>query len=97
MYFIYLIAYKQKTSINKAITYYYTGITTDFNRRWDEHLYGKKGAKALRSKILLGGAIVETAPDRSTAQKIEAKIKKITNKEKQVLFEGSVRVDKQGI
>ncbi len=54
----------------------YTGITTDLERRFQEHCEGKKGAKYFRSdppkKIVFYGI----CPNRSVASKHEADIKK---------------------
>ena len=81
---------------NKKITYYiyilecengilYTGITTDYKRRLDEHKKvngSKKGAKFTKShkpeKIV---AIWKTST-RSDASKLEARIKQLTKEEK---------------
>lgn len=60
----------------------YTGITTDLDRRFQDHQKGKKGARFFRfsspEKILLR----ESFPNRSSATKRELEIKKMTRKEK---------------
>lgn len=60
----------------------YTGITTDVERRLSEHQTGK-GAKYLRGKgtlLLVFSAVVGS---RSSALKMEAKIKKLPKQEKE--------------
>ena len=55
----------------------YTGITTDVERRFDEHANNKaKGAKALRGKGPLKLVFFDQVADRSKASVIEYKIKK---------------------
>ena len=61
---------------------YYTGITTDLQRRLSEHNNSKKGAKYTRSRRpveLLCSFIVE---NRSVASKEELKIKKMKRQDK---------------
>lgn len=61
---------------------FYTGITTDLDRRFQDHKDGKKGARFFRfsspEKILFR----ESFPNRSSATKRELQIKKMTRKEK---------------
>jgi putative endonuclease len=55
----------------------YTGITTDINRRFEEHLHSRKGARFFNfsnPKIIL---FLEEYPCRSTATKREREIKKM--------------------
>lgn len=59
----------------------YTGITTDLERRFSEHAAGK-GAKALRGRRLKGMVYQEQYPDRSSASKREAAIKKLSKAKK---------------
>ena len=67
----------------------YAGITTDLNRRMDEHNglgKEKKGAKytaARRPVVLVYSA---EFPNRSEASKEEARIKKLTREEKEMLI-----------
>ncbi len=61
---------------------YYTGITTDLQRRLTEHNNSKKGSKYTRSRrpvVLLCAFIVE---NRSVASKEEIKIKKMKRQDK---------------
>lgn len=59
----------------------YTGITTDLERRFNEHRDGKGGAYTRAHKptqILYS----ENHPDRSSASKREAEIKKLSRQQK---------------
>ena len=53
----------------------YTGITTDVERRLKEHKEGK-GGHYTRARKVLRVVYTEEHPDRSTASKREAEIKK---------------------
>ena len=78
-WFLYLI----RTADNKL----YTGITTDVERRYQQHQSGK-GAKALRGKVEL--TLVFSAPvgDRSLALRLEYRIKQLTKRQKERLVTG---------
>ena len=65
----------------------YTGSTTDVARRLREHQNGT-GAKYTRARPPVSLAYTEEAPDRSTAQRREAAIKKLPRKRKLALIEG---------
>ncbi len=65
---------------------YYTGITTDVNRRINEHNYGFKSAKYTRSRRPVKLVYVEAAIDRSEASKREYKIKKYKRVRKKELI-----------
>jgi len=61
----------------------YTGITTDIDRRYNEHKNLKtKGAKFFRTDPPKKIVFQENVENRSTALKREAQIKKLTRKEK---------------
>ena len=60
----------------------YTGVTTDINRRVDEHNYSKKGAKYTRSRRPVRLVYFEEFKDKSSAFKAESKFKKLTRKNK---------------
>lgn len=62
----------------------YTGIATDVDRRLSEHRSGK-GAKALRGKEPLSLLISATVGNRSMAQRVEARIKRLPKSEKETL------------
>jgi len=62
---------------------YYTGITTDIDSRLAEHDgKGKRGAKYTKANPVKSVLYVEVLPDRSTALKREAAIKKLSRLQK---------------
>jgi len=63
----------------------YTGITTDIQRRWQEHLTGKGGARYFRAHKPQQLCFLEEHSDRSSASKREAAIKKLAKSEKELL------------
>jgi putative endonuclease len=63
---------------------YYTGITTDIDRRLREHKNGK-GSTFTAARGVEGVAYTEPAPDRSSASSREATIKNLSHTEKQQL------------
>lgn len=73
--FLYLI----RTADNKL----YTGITTDVERRYQQHQSGK-GAKALRGKGELTLAFSAPVGDRSLALRAEYRVKQLTKRQKSV-------------
>lgn len=62
----------------------YTGYTDDVDRRLAVHNAGK-GAKYTRSRLPVALAWREEQPDKSTALKREAAVKRLTRKEKLAL------------
>jgi putative endonuclease len=70
----------------------YTGITTDVDRRFQEHLGGnkgaKKGAKYFQGRKPERVVFVEEGHDRSSASKREAEIKRLRREQKLVLIDG---------
>ncbi len=64
----------------------YTGITTDILRRWQEHSEGPKGARFFRTCKPLKLRRLENHPDRSSASKREAEIKKLNRTKKEQLI-----------
>ena len=81
MYFVYII----RCSGNSL----YTGITTDISRRFAEHSsQGAKGAKFTRSHKALSVEAVWTADGRSSASKLEYKLKTLTHSQKEDLIAG---------
>jgi len=70
----------------------YCGITTDTTRRTSEHNTSKKGAKYTRSRrpVYLVWSI--TASCKSSASKLEYKIKKFTKSNKEKLIEGNIDI-----
>lgn len=61
---------------------FYSGSTTDIDRRVYEHNQGK-GAKYTRSRLPVYVVYFERYPDRSSAQKAEAAFKKLRRKQKE--------------
>ena len=64
---------------------YYTGWTTDPERRERQHNTGK-GAHYTKTRRPVKLVYLEPQPDRSTAQKREIKIKKLTRARKEELI-----------
>lgn len=63
----------------------YTGITTNIQRRWQEHTTGKGGARYFRTRKPEAISLLETHTDRSSASKREAAIKKLSKQAKEAL------------
>nr|WP_302104892.1 GIY-YIG nuclease family protein [Polycladomyces sp. WAk] len=64
---------------------FYTGITTDLNRRLQQHESGE-GAKYTRGRGPFIVRWVETGPDRSWALKREREIKRMSRRQKERLI-----------
>lgn len=75
----------------------YTGITTDVERRFQEHCAGARGAKALRGKGPLQLVYQQAVADRSSAARLEAAIKKLSKSHKERLVSGSLQLQELGI
>lgn len=69
----------------------YTGITTDVERRFNEHLNGKlsgkKGAKYFQGRKPEKVVYVESGHDRSSASKREVAIKRLRREQKLALID----------
>ena len=78
-YFVYIL--------ECADTTLYTGITTDVARRFAEHTQGI-GSHFTRAKKAKKIVYTEACPDRSSALKREAAIKKLTRNAKLELIRG---------
>ncbi len=76
-YFVYVLLCEGKN--------YYTGIAKDVTKRFSVHLSGR-GAKYTRSFKPIKIVYTESHPDRSSAQRRETEIKKLTHEEKKELF-----------
>lgn len=63
----------------------YTGVSTDLTRRLKEHNGTIKGAKYTATRRPVTLHYSESAPDRSSAQKREHALKKMTREEKLTL------------
>jgi len=72
---------------------YYTGITTDVARRFEEHCQGRKGAKYFNGRNPVGVVYREDGHSRSSASRREAEIKKLSRSAKQNLIEAQYRRD----
>ncbi|HET8808032.1 MAG TPA: GIY-YIG nuclease family protein, partial [Methylophaga sp.] len=59
-----------------------TGITTDLARRLNQHQSGRGGAKFFHSSAAKHLVYQENHPDRATASRREAAIKKLSRKAK---------------
>ena len=66
---------------------YYTGITTDVERRLNEHNYSFKSAKYTRSRRPVRLVYSEEVLNRSEASKRECKIKKLSRQKKTKMIE----------
>ncbi len=64
----------------------YTGVTTHVERRVEEHNTSEKGAKYTRVRRPVKLVYSKVFPDRSTAQKEEWRIKKMTKSQKEKLL-----------
>ncbi len=65
---------------------YYTGISTNIERRFQQHLEGK-GAKYFNGRVPIKIVYSENQHTRSSASKREAEIKKLDKEEKKKLIE----------
>jgi putative endonuclease len=64
----------------------YTGVTTDLERRINEHNAGKTAARYTRARRPVSLVYQESAPDRTTACRREYQIKQLSRLEKQRLL-----------
>lgn len=67
---------------------YYTGITTDVQRRIQEHNSSPKSARYTRSRRPVQLVWTKEAKDRSEASKEEYRIKQLSRKDKEKLIQG---------
>ena len=65
---------------------FYTGITTDVERRLTEHNEGKLGARYTRARLPVKLVYSEKSENRSAASKREWEIKKLSRKQKKELI-----------
>ena len=80
MYYVYIVKCSDETL--------YTGISTQLDRRIEEHNSSEKGAKYTRVRRPVELVYSEECADRSAASKREYEVKKkMTRKEKLVLIE----------
>ena len=64
----------------------YTGITTDVERRFEEHLNCQKGAKYFNGRTPVRIVYREDGHTRSSASRREMEIKKLSRRDKQNLI-----------
>lgn len=72
---------------------YYTGIATDVERRLVEHGGGNRGAKYLRGRGPLELVYQRPVGDRSTASRIEYRIKQLSREQKKDLGQLPALID----
>ncbi len=77
MWYVYIVECRDGT--------YYTGITTDIERRIKEHNHSPAGARYTRSRRPVRLHYSEDANNRSDALKRELQIKKLSSKHKRSL------------
>ena len=65
----------------------YTGVTTDVERRFNEHMQGPRGARFFNGRRPLEVVYTESGHTRSTACVREARIKKMNRAEKLALLD----------
>lgn len=78
----------------------YTGVTTDLQRRFNEHLTGKRGARYFNGRRPSQVVYCENGHTRSSACQREAAIKKLSREEKLRLIKkgpGSIHPGKSPI
>jgi putative endonuclease len=73
--------------LNCADSTFYTGVTTDMERRLKEHNESPKGAAYTKARRPVTLAYAEEQPDRSAAQKREYVLRKLPRTTKQHLAE----------
>lgn len=81
-WFVYMIEASDKS--------YYTGITTDVERRFDEHCSSALGAKYFNGRSPVKVIYQESGHSRSSASKREYEIKRLGRRQKELLVQGSV-------
>jgi putative endonuclease len=69
---------------------YYTGITTDVERRFGEHCSSVLGAKYFNGRSPVKVIYQESDHSRSSASKREYEIKQLSRRQKELLVEGNV-------
>jgi len=79
-YFVYILECSDKSL--------YTGITTNIEKRLDEHNNSQKGAKYTKARRPVKLLYQEPSENRSSASKREYAIKKLTREKKLALIQG---------
>ena len=70
----------------------YTGIATDVERRFGEHVSGMRGARFLRGRGPLEIVFRANAGDRAAASRLEYRVKRLSRAQKLALVDGSLRL-----
>ena len=72
----------------------YCGVTTDVQRRFKEHSnQGLKCARSLRGKAPLRLVFSSEVSNKSTALRLEYKVKKLNRSQKMQLIDGKIQLD----
>jgi putative endonuclease len=69
---------------------YYTGVSTDVERRFKDHESSPRGAKYFLGRAPKAIVYLEDGHNRSSAHKREAQIKKLKRKDKEELVHGTL-------
>lgn len=72
----------------------YTGIATDVRRRLAEHETALRGAKYLRGRLPAELVFQCDAGDRSSAQRLEHRVKRMPRSMKEALIDGRIQFDR---
>lgn len=88
MYHLYILKCADET--------FYTGITTDLDRRMNEHNASDAGAKYTRGRRPVRLVFSRTFEDRSAASREEARIKKLSRTEKLGLISNNKDASSRG-
>lgn len=70
----------------------YTGIATDVRRRIRQHEEGPQGARYLRGKGPLSLEFEQLVGNRSVAQRVELRVKRLDRQGKEALISGRISV-----
>lgn len=79
--------------IRTASNHLYCGVTTDVERRLNEHRGGKKGAKYLKGKGPLVLAWTAQVGDKKKAMRLEYRIKKLSKAKKESIVNQTLELD----
>ena len=71
----------------------YTGISNDVESRIAEHESGARGAKYLRGKGPLQREFAQVVGDRSSALRVEHRVKRLSRSQKEALIRGDDLLD----
>jgi len=71
----------------------YTGITTDVERRFEEHRSGRRGARYLRARRPIELLYAMAVGDRSAASVAEYAVKSLEKSQKEAVAAGTLSLD----